>query len=163
MTRTRIAKAFVVTVTVSVLTISPPLAQAPAQPDTSGAAPTVSSSQILGAQGPDEWLVSQLRGTAVVGSDNQKIGEVMDVLLDRSGQARAFIVGVAGIMGPGGAKEIAIDLTQFQEIPVRNGARAQLKVPMTREQLALVPEFKPLPLPEATTGSAPGSPPERSR
>jgi len=30
------------------------------------------------------------------------------------------------------------------------------KVPMTKDQLANVPEFKPLPSPEATTGSAPG-------
>jgi sporulation protein YlmC with PRC-barrel domain len=161
-TGTFIAKAFVVTVAVSALTRAPALAQAAEQPGASGTAPTVSSSQIIGVQGADEWLVSQLRGTAVVGSDSQKIGEVVDVLLDRSGQARAFIIGVGGVTGLG-AKEIAIDLTQFHEIPAGNGARAQLKVPMTREQLALVPEFKPLPVPEATTGAAPGSSPERSR
>jgi hypothetical protein len=128
-------------------------AQAPEQPGE--AAPTISSSQIIGSQGADEWLASQLRGTAVVSSDNQKIGEVVDILFDRRGQARAFVVGEGGVMGLG-AREIAIDLSQFHEVPANGGAsRAQLKVDMTKEQLAGVPEFKPLPMPEETTGAAP--------
>lgn len=136
--------------------MSPALAQAPEQhPGGGRAAPTVSSSQIIGAQGVDEWLASQLRGTAVVGADNQRIGEVVDVLLDRSGKARAFVVGMGGVGGLG-AKEIAIDLSQFHEIPAAgNGARAELKVPLTMDQLAAVPEFKALPVPDATTGAAP--------
>ena len=134
--------------------ISPALAQTPG-PQPGGAVPTVSSSQVIGAQGADEWLASQLRGTAVVGPDNQRIGEVVDVLLDHSGQARAFLVGVGGIAGLG-AKEIAIDLSQFHEIPaVGSGARPPLKVPLMMEQLAAVPEFKPLPVPDPTTGAAP--------
>jgi hypothetical protein len=121
-----------------------------------GAVPTVSSSQVIGAQGADEWLASQLRGTAVIGSDGRPIGEVVDVLLDRNGHARAFLVGVGGVMGLG-AKEIAIDISQFHEMPVPggHGVRAELKVPLTMEQLAAVPEFKALPVPEATTGAAP--------
>lgn len=134
--------------------ISSALAQAPG-PQPGGAVPTISSSQVIGAQGADEWLASQLRGTAVVGPDNQRIGEIVDVLLDRSGQARAFLVGVGGIAGLG-AKEIAIDLGQFHEIPAAgSGARPPLKVPLTMEQLAAVPEFKPLPVPDPTTGVAP--------
>jgi hypothetical protein len=124
-------------------------------PPPAGNVPTVSSSQIIGAQGAEEWLASQLRGTVVVGADGRRIGEVVDVLLDRNGQARAFVVGMGGVMGLG-AKEIAIDLAQFHEIPAAgSGERAELKVPMTMEQLASVPEFKPLPVPDATTGAAP--------
>ena len=134
--------------------ISPILAQEPG-PQPGGAVPTISSSQVIGAQGADEWLASQLRGTAVVGPDNQRIGEIVDVLLDHSGKVRAFVVGMGGVMGLGG-KEIAIDLSQFHEIPaVGSGARPPLKVPLTMEQLAAVPEFKPLPVPDATTGAAP--------
>jgi hypothetical protein len=149
MTKAFAAHAFLVTAAAGAMTAA--FAQAPEQP---GGAPTVSSSQIIGAQGADEWLASQLRGTAVIGSDNQKVGEVVDVLLDRNGQARAFIVGEGGVMGLG-AREIAIDLSQFHEVPARDGGKAQLKVPMTKEQLAVVPDFRPLPSPEATTGAAP--------
>ncbi len=118
------------------------------------AAPTVSSSQVIGAQAADEWLASQLRGAAVVGTDGRRIGEVVDVLLNRNGTVRAFVVGMGGAMGLD-AKEIAIDVGQFHDIPPpQNGPRPELRVPLTLEQLAEVPEFKPLPMPDATTGAA---------
>jgi len=125
-----------------------------------GAAPapaaegTVSSSQVIGAQGADEWLASQLRGTPVIGADNQSIGEVVDVLFDRNGQARAFVVGAGGVMGLG-AKEIAIDIGEFHGVPAltTEGARPKLRVSLTREVLAAVPEFKPLPVPDPTTAN----------
>lgn len=41
-----------------------------------------------------------------------RIGEVVEVLLDRNGHARAFIVVGGGVLGFS-AKEVAIDLTQF--------------------------------------------------
>jgi hypothetical protein len=153
MTRLFLVIAFAVAA-VALGAISPALAQAPEQ-QPGVAVPTVSSSQVIGAQAADEWLASQLRGTTVVGPDNQRIGEIVDVLLDRSGQARAFLVGIGGVGGLG-AKEIAIDLSQFHEIPAAgNSSRSPLKVPLTMEQLAAVPEFKPLPVPDPTTGAAP--------
>ncbi len=160
-------KAFIVFATVSGLTMSTALAQAPERPGAGAASPSADavrsgSSQIVDAQGRDEWLASKLRGTTVLGSDNQKVGDVVDILLDKSGQVRAFIVGVGGVLGLG-AKEVAIDLTEFREVPASNGSKAQLKVPMTKDQLTQAPDFKPLPSPPATTGSAPsGSPQPRS-
>jgi sporulation protein YlmC with PRC-barrel domain len=152
------AATFVVISTLEVVSalMSTAFAQAPDQPGAGGTAPTVSGSKILGAQGADEWLASQLRGTAVVGSDNQRIGEIVDVLLDRNGQARAFIVGIGGVMGLG-AKEIAIDLAQFHDVPAAStkGAKVQLKVSLTREELDAARQFQPLPVPDATTGKAP--------
>jgi sporulation protein YlmC with PRC-barrel domain len=160
--RTDVRKAFIVVAATSALTMSMALAQEPERP---GAAPADSakpaSSQIVDAQGRDEWLASKLKGTTVVGSDNQKVGDVIDILLDKSGQVRAFIVGVGGVLGLG-AKEVAIDLTEFREVPATNGNKTHLKVPMTKEQLAQAPDFKPLPLPPATTGSAPSGSPPRS-
>jgi len=162
--RTDVTKAFIVVATISGLTMSTALAQAPERPG-AGSRPADSakpvSSQIVDAQGRDEWLASKLWGTAVLGSDNQKVGDVVDILLDKSGQVRAFIVGVGGVLGLG-TKEVAIDLTEFREVPAANGNKAQLKVPMTKEQLTQAPDFKPLPSPPATTGSAPSGSPPRS-
>jgi sporulation protein YlmC with PRC-barrel domain len=160
-------KTLIVFATVSGLTMSTALAQAPEQPGAGAAGPPTDSakpgsSQIIDAQGKDEWLASKLRGTTVVGSDNQKVGDVVDILLDKSGQAKAFIVGVGGVLGLG-AKEVAIDLTQFREVPASNGNKAQLKVPMTKGQLAQAPDFKPLASTPTTTGASPsGSQPPRS-
>jgi hypothetical protein len=160
-----VTKALVVFAAVSALTMPTALAQAPEHPGAGPATPPASSarpssSQIVDAQGRDEWLASKLRGTTVLGLDNQKVGDVVDILLDKSGQVRAFIVGVGGVLGLG-AKEVAIDLTEFREVPPSSGNKAQLKVSMTKEQLTQAPDFKPLPSPPATTGAAPPRSPSR--
>jgi hypothetical protein len=126
------------------------------------------SSQIVNSQSKDEWLASKLKGTAVVGSDDQKIGSIADILLDKSGQVKAFIVGVGGVLGLG-AREVAIDATQFHEVMGANGNTEQLKLGMTKDQLAQADEFNPLPNPPSTTGAAPsgsrpaGTPPAPPR
>jgi sporulation protein YlmC with PRC-barrel domain len=162
MTRT-----FIIVAAVGALTLSTAFAQAPERPDAAAAGPPgdsamPGSSQIVAAQGKDEWLASKLKGTAVLDSDNQKVGDIVDILLDKGGQVRALIVGVGGVLGVG-AKEVAIELSEFREAPASDGNKAQLKLPMTKEQLTQAPNFKALPSPPATTGSAPsGSPPPRS-
>ena len=163
MTRT-----LVVLAALSGLTMSTALAQAPQTPAPANPPPAATSkpgnSQIVNAQGKDEWLASKLKGMTVVGSDDQKIGSIVDILLDKTGHAKAFVVGVGGVLGLG-AKEVAIDLTQFHEVPAANGSQEQLKLAMTKDQLAQADEFKPLPNPATTTGAAPsgsrptGSPP----
>jgi len=160
-------KTFISVAAGGVLTLSTTFAQAPERPDTAPAGPpgdsaTPGSSQIVPAQGKDEWLASKLKGTAVLDSDNQKVGDIVDILLDKGGQVRALIVGVGGVLGVG-AKEVAIELNEFREAPAGDGNTAQLKVPMTKERLTQAPNFKKLPSAPATTGSAPsGSPPPRS-
>jgi hypothetical protein len=156
-------KAFIVIAAVGGLTMATALAQTPERPAAAPAGPPTDSarpgsSQIVETQGKDEWLASKLKGTTVLGPDNQKVGDIIDILLDKSGQVRAFIVGVGGVLGLG-AKEVAIDLTEFREVPASDGNKAQLKVPMTKEQLAQAPNFKPLPSPPTTTGAAPGGSP----
>lgn len=159
-------KTFITVATLGVLTISMALAQAPERPGAAPAGPPgdsarPGSSQIIATQGKDEWLASKLKGTAVVGSDNQRVGDIVDILLDKGGQVRALIVGVGGVLGVG-AKAVAIELSEFNEAPTSDGNKTQLKVAMTKEQLTQAPSFKTLPSPPATTGSAPsGSPPSR--
>jgi len=160
-------KTLVVLAAVSGLTMSTALAQTPASPNPAPATPLANSntgnSQIVESQASDEWLASKLKGATVVGSDDQKVGDIVDILLDKSGQVKAFIVGVGGILGFG-AKVIAIDMTQFHEMPAANGNKEQLKVAMTKEQLNDAADFKPLPGLATTTGAAPtGSRPAGSQ
>jgi sporulation protein YlmC with PRC-barrel domain len=160
-------KAFIVFAAAGGLTMATALAQTPERPAAAPGGPAAESarpgsSQIVEAQGKDEWLASKLKGATVLGSDNQRVGDIVDILFDKSGQVRALIVGVGGVLGIG-AKEVAIDLTNFREMPASDGNKAQLKVSMTKEQLAQAPNFKPFPSPPTTTGAAPsGSPPPRS-
>ena len=160
-------KTFIIVAALGVWTISTALAQTPERPAAGPAGPPADSvrpgsSQIVATQGKDEWLASNLKGTAVLGSDNQKVGDIVDILVDKGGQVRALIVGVGGVLGVG-AKAVAIELSEFRETPASDGNKAQLKLPMTKEQLTKAPNFKALPSPPATTGSAPsGSPPPGS-
>jgi sporulation protein YlmC with PRC-barrel domain len=142
------------------LTMSSALAQAPqspAAPANSPAASTAkpSGAQIVNAQSKDEWLASKLKGMTILGSDDQKIGSVVDILIDKTGQAKALVVGVGGVLGLG-AKEVAVDWGQFHEMPGASENQKQLKLGMTKDQLAQADEFKPLPSPATTTGAAPG-------
>jgi len=113
---------------VSGLAMSSALAQAPPAP---APAPTLApppaaasvnpgSVPIINTQAKDEWLASKLKGMTVVGSDDQKIGSVVDILFDKTGQAKAFIVGVGGLLGLG-AKQVAVELTAFREVPAADG------------------------------------------
>jgi hypothetical protein len=141
---------------VSALTMSAALAQAPPSP--APAAPAASStSQAVPAQSADEWLASKLKGTAVIGSDDQKIGDISDILFDKMGHVKAFIVGVGGVLGIG-AKQVALDMTAFQHMPAAEGKPEQFKLSMTTDQLKQMAEFKPLPTAPTTTGLAPASP-----
>lgn len=159
-------KTFVV-LAAGALAASAAFAQAPQPSSPASSDPPANSktgsSQFVAAPSGDEWLASSLKGTTVLGSDNQKVGDVADILLDKSGQIRAFVVTVGGAPGQG-AKEVAIDLTQFREARGSSGSKPQLKVPMNKDQLAQAPEFKALSNPPSTTGAAPGrSPASRTR
>src|ERR1700736_6304020 len=89
---------------VSGLTMSTALAQAPASPNPAATPPAAAaskpgSSQVVNVQSKDEWLASKLKGTSVLGTDGQKSGSVSDILLDKSGQVKAFVVGIGGVLG----------------------------------------------------------------
>jgi hypothetical protein len=159
------SKTLVVFVTVGGLMMSTALAQAPSTSSPAPAAtPAASSSaQAVNGQSGDELLASKLKGTAVFGSDDQKIGDITDVLFDKMGHVKAYIVSVSGFLGIG-AKEVALEQSAFQEMPTTAGRPEdkhftvyELKVSMTKDQLKQMATFKPLSNPPTTTGAAPGN------
>ena len=77
---------------------------------TSGAA---ASGQLMTQMQPDMMRGSKLMGTDIYGSDNQKIGDLDDVILDRQGKVQAIVVGVGGFLGIG-EKNVAIPYDQVQ-------------------------------------------------
>jgi len=150
---------------VTVLMISTAPAQ---QPSTSHPAPATSSvvshsAEMFDAQSNDELLASQLKGTSVLGSDDQKIGDVTDILFDKMGHVKAYFISVGGILGIG-AKEVALEQSAFQEMPGTKGRPEdkqfivyQLKVSMTKDQLKQMAAFKRLSSLSTTTGAASGT------
>jgi hypothetical protein len=159
------------------LTLSTALAQSPSNTDTSpspSASPSTSggmssngmsnsaaASQVIAQQRQDQWLFSKFNGTDVIGTDDAKIGDVSDVLFDKSGKVDALIVGVGGFLGIG-SKDVALPVSAFQVVPGTGGNADRLRLSMTKDQLTQMAEFKPLNANQTTTGAATGSSSTRS-
>src|SRR5215213_2859291 len=69
--------------------------------------------QIMTQMPQDLMRGSKLMGIDVYGADNQKIGDIDEVLVDRQGKIQGLVVGVGGFLGIG-QKDVAIPFDQVQ-------------------------------------------------
>lgn len=60
-----------------------------------------------------QFMASKLIGTSVMGQNNESIGDVNDVLMDRSGKAVAVLIGVGGFLGIG-EKDVAVPFDRIE-------------------------------------------------
>jgi len=58
-------------------------------------------------------MASDLIGTRVVSANNESIGDINDVVLDRNGQVMAAVVGVGGFLGIG-EKDVAVPFQSLE-------------------------------------------------
>jgi sporulation protein YlmC with PRC-barrel domain len=112
------------------------------------------SSSTIASQSADQLMASKLKGANVYGSDDQKIGDVSDLMFSKDGKLEAYILSVGGFLGVG-AKEVALQPTQIQLSQDKGDWK--LTVSMTKDQLAQAPNFERHKEP-TTTGSATGGP-----
>jgi hypothetical protein len=68
---------------------------------------SVASAAVMSAAPSDSWTVTNYYKQAVYGPDQKKIGDVDDVLLDKSGKVTGLVVGVGGFLGMG-SKDVII-------------------------------------------------------
>jgi len=113
----------------TLLLAAPALAQ---QPHVPAGKPT---SAFLRQQDADQWRGSRLIGATVYGNDNNSIGEVDDLLIGRSGDVRAVVVGV-------GDKNVALPFAALT-IKRMQGSNAidKIVVNYSKEQLEQAPRF----------------------
>jgi sporulation protein YlmC with PRC-barrel domain len=141
---------------------APPMQKSESMP-TPGA---TGSRQFVTQQSSDQWLATKFKGTDVIGSNNEKIGDVSDMLIDQQGRVVAYVVGVGGFLGIG-QKDVALAPNAFQVQPATDRDEMKLTLAMTRDELKNAPEFKAAPSRAATTGQtpprdrAPATPPAR--
>jgi sporulation protein YlmC with PRC-barrel domain len=134
-------------------------------PSSSASAPApsgASSAKFVNSQKSDQFLASKFKGTDVIGNDNEKIGDVSDILFDKSGKIEAYVVGVGGFLGIG-AKDVALAPSAFQVVPGDESKNEsdKLKLSMTKDELKQASNFEPYKAPSQTTGmgGGPGSRP----
>jgi sporulation protein YlmC with PRC-barrel domain len=137
---------------------SPPASSnPPAAASPSASTPSGDKADMVASQKPDQWLASKFKGTDVLGSDGQKIGDISDILFDKTGNIQAYVIAVGGVLGVG-AKEVALGPKSFTTVPGQNGAADKLKIAMTKDQLKNAQNFARYepPRPTTTTGTGGG-------
>ncbi len=105
-----------------------------AKPDAPAAGTNLSGGMAAGQMASADALI----GKTVYGRDNNKIGEVDDVILDSSGKAKQLVIGSGGFLGIG-EKKVAV------EYNTANWDQAQNRINLSglsREDVKAMAEFK---------------------
>jgi len=102
------------------LVCGPALAQTaqPADRNVPAATTATNSSSKLMLKG--NWRASKLMGLDVYNDNNEKLGDVNEIILDKSGKVTAVVIGVGGFLGMGEHDvAVSMDKLKFVEEPVR--------------------------------------------
>lgn len=92
---------------------------------TAPAATTQSKNQETNLAGQGKWRASKLMGVDIYGPDDKKVGDVTEVIVDKTGKIDMVTVGVGGFLGIG-AKDVAIPFDQvtWSDQPMASPASA---------------------------------------
>ena len=104
---------------------------------TSNPAATV---QFVTEQPGSEWLARVFLGAAVQNSSGETIGDINDLVFDRSGHISTVVLGVGGFLGMG-EKVVAVPYSALTFAAGTDGARI-IVVPLNKESLEQAPAFK---------------------
>jgi sporulation protein YlmC with PRC-barrel domain len=126
------------------------------QPATPPSAPIPSPSAPVAAPSPMDEKDKEKQGTPATVVDGQQLesilgknvlsptgedmGRIVDVMVDRTGQARAVIIDFGGFLGVG-TRKIAVDWRMIRFPP--DGKMANVIMDLSRNQLRVAPIFKP--------------------
>ncbi len=130
----------------SALLASVAFAQTPtATTDRANAPPAAASDSSF----QDNWRASKVVGVSVYNDNNESLGSISDLLMDKSGNIKAVVIGVGGFLGVGEhLVAIPFDKIKFVNEPVAyTGVAGAPNAPGSR------------PAPATTTGAATANPP----
>ncbi|WP_407188560.1 PRC-barrel domain-containing protein [Bradyrhizobium centrosematis] len=92
-------------------------------PPASTAAPAASAQPADKTMLKDNWRASKLMGLNVYNEANEKLGDINELLVDKSGKINAVVIGIGGFLGMG-EHDIAVsmDKLKFVEEPVKTSS-----------------------------------------
>jgi sporulation protein YlmC with PRC-barrel domain len=124
---------------------SPPAATAPA-PDSGTASSTTTSTttrtesvNFKSAMGQDEMLASKVRGMEVRNSAGEDLGDINDLVLDKTGKPTIAILGVGGFLGLG-EKAVGVPFESLAFADANDGTRVA-RLDVTKDALQAAPNF----------------------
>jgi len=128
------------------LIAAPALAQTNPPAGSTAASPAqIGAGNWLTQEQPGQWRASKLEGLDVYNQNNEKIGDISELLVDSTGKIQAVVVGVGGFLGLG-ERDVAIP---FDQVKLVNEPRAVATTATTTDPNAPA-------LPRATA-TAPGT------
>jgi hypothetical protein len=111
-------------------------------------------------------------GATVYDTQNQKVGDIKDVIIDRDGKVAAVVLDVGAFLGVGG-KYVAVSMNDLK-ITQDSNNKPRFAVDMTKDQLKAAQAFDlnarntstgtttaPVTRPNNSTTTAPGTPPRQ--
>ena len=105
---------------VPALAQSNPPANAPATAPAPRATTATTAAPVVGGT---MWRASQLKGLNVYNDKNEKLGDINEILVDKSGKVTGVVIGVGGFLGMG-EHDIMVEMSKlkFVDEPVRTSA-----------------------------------------
>jgi sporulation protein YlmC with PRC-barrel domain len=76
-------------------------------------APTSNTGQFITQEKAGQWRASKLRGLNVYNNNNEKIGDINELLVDSTGKVQAVVIGVGGFLGMG-EHDVAVPFDQVK-------------------------------------------------
>jgi len=103
--------------------IIPALAQSNPPASAANPAPASTVTTTAPRAHSDQWRASKLIGLNVYNDKNEKLGDINEILLDKSGKVEGVVIGVGGFLGMG-EHDIKVDMAKlkFVDEPVRTSA-----------------------------------------
>lgn len=135
---------------------------------TGGAATTTTATGVAGTylteQSTDQISADDYIGTTVYNANNESIGEINDLIIEKNGGVAAAVIGVGGFLGMG-EKNVAVPMANIMVATEDNNTDLKLTTNETMDTLKAAPEFRTLAMKRsnATTpdpaATAPGTAP----
>jgi sporulation protein YlmC with PRC-barrel domain len=95
----------------------------------------------VSVQPQGQWLASRFVGQAVSNQAGQNVGDINDLLFDKTGRMSTAVIGVGGFLGMG-EKSVAIPFGSLAFTADAAGKRV-VTIPLSKEQLQAAPSFEP--------------------
>jgi sporulation protein YlmC with PRC-barrel domain len=108
----------------------------PSASSTSAAAPSHAGASHIQ---PGQIRATEMDGATVYDTQNQKVGDVKDIILDKDGKVAAVVLDVGAFLGMGG-KYVAVGMNDIKITEDKNN-KPHFAVEMTKDQLKAAQAF----------------------
>ncbi len=126
-------------------------ASLPVFAQTSSTSTTTQPAKVAATQlQPGQIRATQMDGATVYDAQNQKVGDIKDIILDRDGKVAAVVLDVGAFLGVGG-KYVAVGMNDLK-ITQDNNNKPRFTVDMTKDQLKAAQAYELNPR-SASTGT----------